>query len=89
MSDVRIKAPVIIREIVSDSLYRAALPNGKPIHAFARPADRIPALSIGQHYHVLLSLCDFDEGRLVPEDMSGITVKHQVLEGCAATQGQP
>jgi hypothetical protein len=81
MSDVRIKARVVIREVLSASTYRATLPNGKRIVAYSRPLDAIPPLSVGDSYHVLLSLCDFNEGRLVPEDLNGIRLSCPIVVG--------
>jgi hypothetical protein len=86
MSDVRIKAPVIIREAINKNVYRASLPNGKIILAFARPSDKIASLNAGDRYHVLLSLCDFNEGRLVPEDLKGVSVIHAVVDGGDGTR---
>lgn len=81
MSDVRIKAPVVICEVINERLYRASLPNGKIILAFTRVLDRIPPLNVGDSIFVLLSLSDFNEGRLVPEDLSGLRVMHEVVDG--------
>lgn len=81
MSDVRIKAAVAICEVINKSVYRATLPNGKIILAFARPHDKIPTLNVGDRYHVLLSLCDFSEGRLVPADLKGVRLIHPVVDG--------
>jgi len=81
MSDVRIQAPVVIREVLSPSTYRATLPNGKEIMAYTRPLDHIPALTVGQEYTVLLSLCDFNEGQLVPPDLHGIRLANPVVNG--------
>ena len=83
MSDVRIKAPVVIREVLSASLYHATLPNGKIIRAFVRQSDNIPSLKEGDSYHVLLSPCDFSEGRLVPADLQGVRIVHPVVDGCS------
>jgi len=65
MSDVRIEARIIIREILTERTARAALPNGKLIIAFARKRDPVPTLRIGDEWTALLSLCDFSRGRLV------------------------
>lgn len=89
MSDVRIKTAVIIREAVNKNVYHATLPNGKTILAFARLSDNIPALKAGDRYHVLLSLCDFNEGRLVPADLKGIRVIHQIVEGARTDAASP
>lgn len=79
MSDIRLLAPVTIREVLTHRTYRATLPNGKEIIAYAQGLDGIPPLNSGDHYHVLLSLCDFDEGRLIPEDMKNVQVSHPVI----------
>lgn len=65
MSDVRIEARVIIRDILSERTARAVLPNGKMIIAFARKRDPLPELRIGDEWTAHLSLCDFSRGRLV------------------------
>ena len=70
MSDVRIQAPVVIREVLGERLARASLPNGKMITAYARSEDPLPDLKCGDARSVLLSLCDFSEGRLVPADQA-------------------
>lgn len=80
MSDVRIKTRVIIRQVLDERTYRAELKNGKIILAFAQSLDGIPPLQVGDEYHVLMSLCDFEDGRLVPADHSGIRVEHPVVE---------
>ncbi len=79
MSDVRIQASVIIREVLDGRTYKASLPNGKIILAYAQPLDRIPVMVVGDVGSVLLSLCDFDEGRLVPEDLKGVRVDNPVI----------
>lgn len=79
MSDLRLLAPVVIREVLTYRTYRAELPNGKGILAFAQDLDGIPPLNPGDDYHVLLSLCDFDEGRLVPGDLQGLQLSHPVV----------
>ena len=65
MSDVRIEARVIIREIHNERTARATLPNGKVIVAYARKRDPVPELRVGDEWTALLSLCDFSCGRLV------------------------
>lgn len=79
MSDIRIQASVIIREVLDGRTYRAALPNGKLILAYAQPLDRMPAMKTGEIGSVLLSLCDFNEGRLVPADLKDIRVGNPVI----------
>lgn len=81
MSDVRVLAPVTICDVVNERTYQATLPNGKKILAFAQGLDRIPPLQPGDAYHVLLSLCNFNEGRLIPGDLQGVQVNHPVISG--------
>lgn len=81
MSDIRIQAPVVIREVLSERTYMAELPNGKQVLAFAQPLDGIPPLNPGDHFTVLLSPCNFDQGRLVPADISGMKLDHPVVPG--------
>jgi hypothetical protein len=81
MSDIRIQAPVIIREVLSERTYHAELPNGKRVLAFTQPLDGTPDLQPGDAYTVLLSPCNFDEGRLVPADLSGVQIEHPVFPG--------
>ena len=80
MSDVRIKTRVVIQEVLSERTYRAVLRNGKTILAYAQTLDNIPPLNVGDEYTVLMSLCDFDDGRLVPADLRTIRVEHPVVE---------
>ena len=73
MSDIRIEAQVVIREVWGDRVARATLPNGKEIVAYARKRDPKPPLRVGDRWTVLLSLCDFNRGRLAqlaPPDLS-------------------
>ncbi|CAN5903101.1 hypothetical protein BH11VER1_BH11VER1_40460 [soil metagenome] len=79
MSDIRIQASIVIREVLDSRTYEAELPNGKRILAYAQPLDRIPVMKIGDIGSVLLSLCDFNEGRLVPDDLKGIRVENPVV----------
>ena len=65
MSDVRIEGRAVVREVTSERTCHAALPNGKIIFAYARKFDPIPELKPGMELSVLLSLCDFSEGRIV------------------------
>ena len=81
MSDIRIQAPVIIREVITERTYTAELPNGKKVFAFAQPLDGIPALQPGDAFTVLMSPCNFDEGRLVPADCSHLVIEHPVVPG--------
>lgn len=80
MSDVRIKTRVKIDEVISDHLYHGILPNGKRVLAFAQPLDQIPALQPGDDFGILFSLCNFDEGRLVPHDLKGIQFLGDIVE---------
>lgn len=81
MSDVRIQAKVVIDEILGANLYRALLPNGKRILGFVKDGDAIPPLKPGDAYSVLLSPCNFDEGRLAPPDLKGIKLEQPVVQG--------
>jgi len=81
MSDVRIQAPVVIRQRLSPTTYEATLPNGKVVMAYTRPLDHTPDLEVGDSYTVLLSLCDFNEGHLAPADLNGIRLTHPVVNG--------
>ncbi|MCE9520731.1 MAG: hypothetical protein K8R87_14430 [Verrucomicrobia bacterium] len=64
-SDVRIEGRVVIREILKERITRATLPNGKEIIAYVRKSDPVPELRVGDEWTVLMSLCDFNRGRLV------------------------
>lgn len=79
MSDIRIQASIVIREVLDGRTYKAELPNGKLILAYAQPLDRMPLMKAGDVGSVLLSLCDFNEGRLVPDDLKGIRVENPVV----------
>ena len=81
MRDLRIRTKVVIREVLSERVFRAALRNGKIILAYREVFDRLPALSMGDRCSVLLSLCDFSEGRIVPDDLGRVRVNHPVIEG--------
>jgi hypothetical protein len=37
-------------------------------------------LKVGDEYSVIMSLCNFDEGRLVPHDLKGAQVLHPIVE---------
>lgn len=80
MSDVRIKTTAVVREVLNDRTCHATLRNGKCILAYAQPLDHLPPLKVGDTCHVLLSLCNFNEARIVPDDMSRIRVNHPVVE---------
>ena len=63
--DVRIVAPVVIREILSERTCRAALPNGKLIFGFIeRPGM---TLEQGASAKAILSLCDFSRGEIISQ----------------------
>jgi hypothetical protein len=84
MSDIRIRTVARIREVLSERAARAVLRNGKMILAYVEPGDNVPPLTVGEPCSVLLSLCDFSEGRIVPDDLSRVRVKHAIVEGDAA-----
>jgi hypothetical protein len=84
MSDVRIRTTVRIREVLSDRAARATLRNGKMILAYVEPGDSLPPLAVGEQCSVLLSLCDFGEGRIVSDDLNQVSVKHSIIEGDSA-----
>lgn len=81
MSDVRIRTTATVREVLSERTCRAALRNGKIIFAYMEKGDRMPPLIEGGRCSVLLSLCDFSEGRLVPDDLKRVRVDNPVIEG--------
>lgn len=81
MSDVRIRSTVVIREVLSERTCRASLRNGKVILAFREKFDHLPSLEVGKRCSVLLSLCDFSEGRLVPDDLESLRIEHPIIEG--------
>jgi translation initiation factor IF-1 len=81
MSDVRIRTTVTIREVLSERTCRAALRNGKVILAYIKLPDRLPPLVVGDRRSVLLSLCDFSEGRIAPDDLGPVSQGHPVIEG--------
>jgi hypothetical protein len=63
--DVRIVAPVIIREVIDERTCRAALPNGKLIFGFLeRPGV---TLEPGASAKAILSLCDFSRGEIIAQ----------------------
>jgi len=80
MSDVRILARVQIREVVGERTYHAALPNGKVIFAYVQPRDHLPAYAVGDEASVLLSLCNFSEGRLVRDDISEAELRRPIQD---------
>ena len=61
--DVRILAPAVVREIISERTCHAALPNGKIVFGFI---DQ-PGLTIteGAKVKISLNLCDFSKGEIV------------------------
>jgi len=87
MSDVRIHARVVIREVLSERTYRAALPNGKDILAYVKSRDVMPEYQVNDEVDVLLSLCDFSEGRLVPEHWRELPLGREVVDGMGGRSG--
>ncbi len=81
IGDVRILTTVRIQEVLSERTYRAALANGKRVLAFAQPLDKVPALAVGDRCRALLSLCDFEEARLIPDHLEGVMINHTVVDG--------
>ena len=79
--DVRILTTVTIQEVLDGRSYRATLANGKRILAFAMPLDRVSPLQVGDRSKAILSLCDFNEARLLPEDMTGLRLDHPIIDG--------
>jgi hypothetical protein len=79
--DVRILTTVTIREVLDGRTYRATLANGKQVLAYAQPLDHVPPLLPGDRPKALISLCNFNDVRLLPEDMSGVQVNHPILDG--------
>ena len=61
--DVRIVAPVIIREVVDERTCRASLPNGKIIFGFVERPE--VTLVEGAAAKAILSLCDFSKGEII------------------------
>ena len=61
--DIRIVAPAVVREVITDKTCRAALPNGKLVFGFTeRPEVK---LSEGDALRLSLSLCDFSKGEIL------------------------
>jgi hypothetical protein len=85
VSDIRIRTTVRIREVLSERTATASLRNGKVILAYVEPGDPVPRLVAGERCSVLLSLCDFSEGRIVPDDLGQVSVKHAIVEGDAVS----
>jgi hypothetical protein len=81
MSDIRIRTRAVIREVLSERTCRAALRNGKLIFGYTEPGDVLPPLAAGERCTVLLSLCDFSEGRIVPDDLGSVVMRHPIVEG--------
>ena len=61
--DVRVIAPVVIREIIDERTCHATLPNGKVIFGFKERPE--VALLEGASAKAILSLCDFSRGEIV------------------------
>lgn len=79
--DVRILTTVTIQEVLDGRSYRATLANGKRVLAFALPLDRVPTLQVGDRSRAILSLCDFNEARLIPDDLTGVRIEHPIVDG--------
>ncbi len=79
--DIRILTTVRISEVLSGRTYRALLANGKTVLAFAQELDRVPTLAPGDRCRALLSLCDFDEARLIPDNLDGVMINHAIIDG--------
>lgn len=79
--DVRILTTVTIREVLTERTYRAALANGKLVLAFAQPLDQVPPLQVGSRCRALLSLCDFDEARLLPDNLEKVRINNLIVDG--------
>jgi hypothetical protein len=79
--DVRILTTVTIQEVLDGRSYRATLANGKRVLAFAMPLDRVPPLEVGDRSKAILSLCDFNEARLIPDDLTGVRIEHPIIDG--------
>ncbi|MDB5687987.1 MAG: hypothetical protein JWR77_2576 [Rhizorhabdus sp.] len=62
--DVRIVAPVVIQEVLTERTCRAALPNGKLIFGFIEQPGLV--LEQGISAKAILSLCDFSRGEIIP-----------------------
>lgn len=81
MSDIRIRTRAVIREVLSERTCRATLRNGKVIFGYTEPGDALPPLVAGERCTVLLSVCDFSEGRIVLDDLEAIVIRHPIVEG--------
>ena len=79
--DVRILTTVTIQEVLDGRTYRATLANGKRVLAFAQPLDRVPPLQVGDRSKAIFSLCDFNEARLLPEDLTHVRMDHPIIDG--------
>ncbi|MFZ4763669.1 MAG: hypothetical protein ACOYMN_01845 [Roseimicrobium sp.] len=80
MSDLRIRTTAVIAKVLTERTCEATLRNGKRILAFVQPLDRRGDLREGERCYVLLSLCNFNEGRIVPEDISQVRVENPVVD---------
>lgn len=80
MSDVRIRTSAVIQQVLGERTCRATLRNGKSILAYVQPLDLREELREGDTCHVLLSLCNFNEGRIVPKDITTVRVSHPVID---------
>ena len=80
MSDVRIRTTAVIQQVLGERTCCAVLRNGKKVLAYVQPLDRRQDLREGDTCHVLLSLCNFNEGRIVPEDLPPVRVSHPIID---------
>lgn len=80
-ADVRILTTVTIREVLDGRTYRATLANGKQVLAYAQPLDHVQPLEVGNRSRAILSLCNFNEARLLPGDMSKMRLEHPLVDG--------
>ncbi len=84
MSDIRIRTTVVVREVLTERTCRAVLRNGKIILAYKEPRDAVTLPAAGDRCSVLLSLCDFSEGRIVPAGRYDRWDDHPIIEGDTA-----
>lgn len=60
----RIPASVVIEAVLTDRTWRARLPNGKEILAFARPRHPQRTLHVGDQVQVWMTVEDFSRGEV-------------------------
>ncbi len=63
LGDIRIVAPIVIREVIDQRTCRATLPNGKLIYGYLDKPGIV--LEAGLQAKALLSLCDFSRGEII------------------------